>query len=357
MNLPLRVRSGSKAQWAYRGAFLLIASSILIAAPFMVETFRARQLTQGIAFAVAVLGLNLLTGTTGQISLGHSAFIGVGAYTTAILVQQQSWTYLATIPVTFALCFALGYLIGIPALRIKGFHLALLTLGLAVVFPALVKKFGGLTGGTNGLRVSLDLLPPSWTGLPVGDEHIWTYFNVLAVAIVMFVVARNLISSRVGRAWNAVRQHETGAAVSGVNVAAAKTSAFGYSAAFAGVAGSLLVMDTQFVSPDTFAVLLSIQLLTALFVGGIGTLSGSVFGGMFMVFLPWYTAQWAGADATVIRPGVLYGLLLIAVMFVAPGGVMWLVRKFRSRLIVVIPPQHPVSRPHSSASESIIRQP
>jgi branched-chain amino acid transport system permease protein len=356
MKLPLTLRAGTSAHSAYRVAFGLLAAAMVFVAPFVVEAFRTRQLTQGIAFAVAVLGLNLLTGTTGQISLGHSAFIGVGAYTTAILVQQQSWTYLATIPVTFALCFALGYAIGIPALRIKGFHLALLTLGLAVVFPALVKTFDGLTGGTNGLRVSFDLVPPPWTGLPVGDEHIWTYFNVLAVAVVMFVAARNLTASRVGRAWRAIRQHETGAAVSGVNVAASKTSAFGYSAAFAGVAGSLLVMDTQFVSPDTFAVLLSIQLLTALFVGGIGTLSGSVVGGMFMVFVPWYTAQWAGPDATIIRPGVLYGLLLIGVMFVAPGGVMWLVRKARSRVIVVVPPVRPASEHRSDPSEQMTQQ-
>lgn len=336
MTLPVRIGAGSAAHRVYKAAFAVVVAALLLGAPFVMESFRVGQLTQAVAFAVAVLGLNLLTGFTGQVSLGHAAFIGSGAYTTAILVQQQSWTYLATIPVSFAFCFCLGYIIGIPALRIRGFHLALLTLGLTVLFPGLIKKFGSVTGGANGLKVKLDLIPPSWTGLAETDEHIWVYFHVLLVAAVMFLLAHNLVSGRIGRAWNAVRLHETGAAASGINLAVYKTVSFGFSAALAGVGGSLLVMDTQFVSPDEFSVLLSILILAALLVGGVGTMWGAALGGLFMVFVPWYTAKWAGADATVLRPGVLYGAALIAVTFAAPGGLMRYIPRLRNRLIRIV---------------------
>jgi hypothetical protein len=187
-------------RWMFLGLGLGLAA--LIALPFVVSSFRTFQFTMALIWAVAVLGLNLLTGYSGQISLGHSAFFGVGAYTSAILISDYGWYHLLTLPVAGALAFIAGFAVGLPALRLAGLYLALMTLALAVAFPALARRFDGLTDGVMGKNVSSrDVQVPSW--LPF-TRDVYLYFVVLIVLVLMLVLARNMIKSRVGRALTAL---------------------------------------------------------------------------------------------------------------------------------------------------------
>jgi len=205
---------------------------------------------------IAALGLNLLTGYNGQISVGHGAFFGAGAYTTAILVADHGWPHFATLGVAAVIAFALGVLVGLPALRIKGLYLALVTLALATVFPLVITRFSSVTGGTQGKRVPR-FRAPAWTGL--ADDQ-WKYYVLLAFAVVSFVLVRNLIKSRVGRALIATRDNETAAEVLGVNLSVYKVVTFGVSAMLAGIAGSLSVFNDPFVNAEKYNLSLSITL-------------------------------------------------------------------------------------------------
>jgi branched-chain amino acid transport system permease protein len=347
--LPIRLRERSGAWWAYVVIAWTAALVLLAAVPFIAnEPFRINQYAEVLGFAVAILGLNLVIGYSGQISLGHSAFVGIGAYTTVILVADHGWSYLPTIPVAAVICFAVGMIIGLPALRIRGLYLAVVTLALAVTFPTLVLKYDGLTGGPNGKKAE-EWLPPSWTGLDPRDRFdrsAWLYWVLLVIAIGMFILARNLIKSRVGRAVIAIRDNQTGAAVAGVNVPIYKTLVFGVSALFAGVGGSMFAIEAPFVSDTQFGLNLAVILLVGLVAGGVGTISGAIPGALLVVFVPWYTAEWSTqyeipwlSD----RPGsgavanVLFGLLLIVLVFVLPGGIIDGLRRLRARFVRVVP--------------------
>lgn len=297
---------------------LVVALGVfLYLAPNLFEAFRLRQLTQALVFAVAVLGLNVVMGYTGQISLGHSAFFGLGAYTSAVLVSELEWSLFATMPVAALLAFVVGCLVGLPALRISGHYLALVTLIVAVAFPTIVKRFDGITGGSNGLRVDVDLVPPAWTGLSARQPGIYVYFLVLAISVVILLAVVGLVRSRVGRAMKALRDNPTGAMAAGVNVAYYKTMAFGVSGLIAGLAGSLFVMATPFVSPTSFELLTAINLLIALAVGGMGSYFGPLCGGLYLVFVPYATAEIGeGSFST-----VLSGALLLLVVLVMPRGI------------------------------------
>jgi branched-chain amino acid transport system permease protein len=326
---PRNVVQHSREHRIIQAIAATVALVVLLVPPFVLASFQVRQITQVLVFAVAVLGLNLVTGYNGQVSLGHSAFVGLGAYTSAVLVADQGWSVVASIPVAAALSFVVGCLVGLPALRIRGHYLALITVTLAVTFPILLKRFGGLTGGANGKRVPLRLEPPAWTGLSAGQHHIWTYLLVLSVAALMFLFAHGLINSRVGRAIRSIRDNPTSAAANGINVSLYKTLTFGMSALFAGVAGVLHVMDTPFVSADSFELLLSIDLLIAMVVGGVGTLFGPIIGGLYLVYIPYFTAEIGdGAFASVIS-----GSVLIFLFLVAPSGAMGVLRAGTGRFL------------------------
>lgn len=308
--------------------------------------FHLTFLIQVAAYAVAILGLNLVTGFSGQISLGHSAFFGVGAYTTAILVTDHGWPFLATFPVAAGLGLAFGYLVGLPALRISGLYLALVTLAVAAVFPVLLKldAVSGTTGGSNGKGVEFDWRKPSWFGLDVSAKG-WRFLVAAAVAGVAFLLASNLVRSRVGRALQALRDNPTGATASGVNLAAWKTGAFAFSAAYGAIGGSLIALAGGGVSPDSLGFLLAIQLITGLVLGGAATISGAVVGGLAVVYLPYYSSTWAsGRSFLFFDPSdsgllgqVLRGLLLIAVMFVMPGGAVSFWRMLRGKVVRLVP--------------------
>ncbi len=371
----IQLKQGTPAHRVYQwGAWLLVAF-IFVYVLFAYKTgfapgsidkaFRISQINDVIAYAVAILGLNLVIGYSGQLSLGHSAFVGLGAYTTIILVSDHNWSYYATIPVAAALCFVIGLIVGLPALRIRGLYLAIVTLSVAFVFPTLVLKYGSLTGGPNGkkpARGKARLDPPSWmpfhnAGRIAGP--LWIYSISMFIAIVLFLLARNFVKSRPGRALVAVRDNQTSAAVSGVTLPLYKAFAFGMSAAFGGVAGSMLMMNRPFASDIQFSLNLAIFLVVGLVIGGAGTISGAVPGALVYVFVPYFMSAWTNDQSgmpigirQITKPlfswlskrqgggsiaGVFFGILLLIAVFVLPGGVIDGLRRLRARIVSVVP--------------------
>ncbi|WP_395986354.1 branched-chain amino acid ABC transporter permease [Actinomadura sp. 9N407] len=298
---------------AGRGRWIGIGVLALVAlwAPFELVPFRVFQFTMVMVYAVALLGLNLLVGHGGQISLGHGAFFAVGAYGTAIMMDRWDVPYLVTFPLAAALAFAIGLALGVPTTRLRGLYLALVTLAIAIFLVPLLKRFESFTGGSMGLTLEKPT-PPGWTGLA---EDQWLYYLALAATVLAFVVVHFLLRSRVGRAMHAVRDNETAAEVMGVKPASYKRLAFAWSAMFAGAAGCLYTWTIGFVSPDSFTVNLSITLLAGIVVGGLGSTWGPVLGGLFVMFVPSLSQ-----DINKAAPGVIFGLLIIVVMYVAPTG-------------------------------------
>jgi branched-chain amino acid transport system permease protein len=295
----------------------LIAGGLAVAmtVPFLFGPYRVGQFTLVLAYAVAVLGLNLLVGYSGQISLGHGAFFALGAYMSAILITKLDFPHLATLPIAAAVCFAAGLMLGVPALRLRGLYLALLTLGVAIAVPQLIKRFDGLTDGTQGINVPKPEAP-GW--IPLADDQ-FLYFLTLVLAIPMFVLARNIVRGRTGRALVAVRENEIAAKAMGVNLARTKTLAFALSGMYAGVAGVLYVFSIAFVAPESFTLAISFAFLAAIVVGGLGTIVGAVFGALFIEFVPVYAS-----DVNEALAGVIYGAVLILFMYVLRDGVVGL---------------------------------
>ncbi|NBO05377.1 MAG: branched-chain amino acid ABC transporter permease [Betaproteobacteria bacterium] len=246
----------------------------LLLLPFLIKDFRVFQLSLMLIYAIALLGLNILTGYGGQISLGHGAFYAIGGYCAAMLMDRFGLPYMATIPIAAAVCFVAGILMGFPALRLGGHYLALATFALALAMPQLLKfkHFEHFTGGVQGI-ILMKPTPPiefSLFGQPLSEDR-WLYFMVLGVTVIMFIIARNLLDGRIGRAIVAVRDQPIAAGALGVNLAVTKTITFGVSAAFTGVAGALGAITVAFVAPDSFNVFLSISFLVGVVVGGLAS--------------------------------------------------------------------------------------
>ena len=335
--------------------YWLVALVVIVFAglPTQVTSFQSLEWSEVLIFAIVIMGLNLLVGYSGQISLGHGAFMAVGAYTTAILVHRYHMDYLATIPIAGLLTGLVGFILGIPALRLSPLYLALATFALAVVTPSLIKRPENLTQGVQGILLEPPQ-PPDWasslfasvTSGPTMTSDQWLYYVSFIVAVILFWVAWNIVRRRPGRALMAIRDGEVAAAASGVNVAGYKTVAFGLSAFYAGVAGSLYGLATGFVSPDTFPVALSFQLLVGAVIGGLGSIAGPLFGGIFTFWLPIMSSQFVQTQdwipdqvASVFKnagPAVTYGALLIVIMIFAPNGLAGLIlsgyARLRSRL-------------------------
>lgn len=270
-----------------RLAALVIVAAAAIAVPFSFAPFRVSQFTLALGYAVAALGLNLLVGYTGQISLGHGAFFAVGAYTTAIVMAKTGLPDLAGIPLAAAIAFVAGLLLGIPALRLRGHYLALVTLGLTIATPQLIKRFDGLTGGTQGLSAGTPT-PPGWLGL-AQDQYV--YMIALVVAALAFLLSANLVRGRVGRALVAIRSGEISARTTGVNLTTYKLRTFALSAMLAGVGGAIYTYVIGFVAPESFTLAISFVFLAAIVVGGLGTIAGALFGALFIQFLPIHTSD------------------------------------------------------------------
>jgi branched-chain amino acid transport system permease protein len=310
-----RTRRLRIAAWA-------VVAVLAIAVPFLFGSFRVGQFTQALALAVAVLGLNLLVGYSGQISLGHGAFFALGAYVSAILIVDVSVPYLLTLPLAGAVCAVAGFLVGLPALRLRGLYLALVTLGLAIATPQIIKRAEGLTGGTQGLTVDRPTAPG---GLGLADDQ-WLYFVTLAIAAVMFVLAAGMVRGRVGRALITIRENEIAAKTMGVNLASFKTGAFAVSAMYAGIGGALFTLPLGFLAPESFPLALSFAFLAAIVVGGLATIGGALFGALFIEFVPVYAS-----DVNEALAGVIYGGVLILFMYLLPSGVMGLGRRLSGR--------------------------
>lgn len=297
-------------------------------------------LTDAIILAIAVTGLNLITGFTGQISIGHSAFFGIGAYTTAILIDR-GWTPGWTFPVAAIVAFVIGCIVSLPALRLKGIYLALVTLGLAVAFPAMLnyKHLNGLTHGALGIK-NLTYLPPEWTPFNGrADLHKWHFWLATGVLVIVSLVASNLLRSRIGRAMIAVRDNETAAAVMGVDRARVKTVVFGLSAAMTGIAGSLFAVKLTLVEPavSQFTLLGAIGFLVAMVIGGTAATWGPLVGALAYTYInDWAKSQGEQHDIAGLA-GVIFGIVLILIARFAPFGVVGALRKLRAKFVRVVP--------------------
>jgi branched-chain amino acid transport system permease protein len=307
------------------GAALAVLAVVLVVLPFAMSSYHVFQLTMVVVYAIALLGLNLLIGYNGQISLGHGAFFAIGAYTTAILINQAGMPYWATVPIAGAVSLVAGFLFGLPALRLEGLYLALPTFALAVATPQLLnyQRVAPWTGGVQGIMFDKPDAP--WL-LPL-DQDQWLYFFCLAIAVPLYIVGWNLLRARTGRAIVAVRDHPMASAAMGVDNAFYKTATFGVSAMYAGIAGALGAIVTQFVAPDSFPIFLSLSFLVGIVVGGVASIPGAFLGAIFIEFVP--NVASAISDAA---PWAVYGTVLIAAMYLMPDGLAGLGRALSNRL-------------------------
>lgn len=317
MNMQSSSLSNTKVMWL---VLLVIAAAAL---PFFLSNFSTFQVTMVLVYAIALLGLNILTGFNGQISLGHGAFYAIGAYVTAILMDKYGVPYWMTIPAAGVVCLVAGFLFGLPALRLEGHYLALATFALGVALPQLLKykHLEEWTGGVQGIVIMKPDAPiGSLLGLKINPDR-WLYLFTLLVTVIMFVLAWNLLRGRIGRALIAIRDQPIAAASMGIDNAMYKSLAFGVSAAFTGVAGGLGAIAVAFVAPDSFSVFFSITLMVGMVIGGIASISGAIFGAIFVQFVPNLADQISKA-----APWAIYGTMLIAFMYVMPTGITGAIR-------------------------------
>ena len=308
-------------------AWPIFVVAIACATPFFVSDYRTLQLTQMLVYAIAILGLNMLTGYNGQISLGHGAFYAIGAYTTAVLMDKFGVPYWATLPIAGVLCLGFGFLFGLPALRLEGHYLALATFALAVSVPQLLKykRIEHWTGGVQGINILKPAAPFTLLGKKISADQ-WLYFFTLFVAVLLFVVAYNILRGRIGRALVAIRDQPLAAEAMGINNAMYKSITFGVSAMYTGIAGALGAIVVQFVAPDSFAPLLSILLLVGVVIGGLATLSGAIYGAAFVQFAPNIAESVGG-----VPPQIVFGLFLLAFMYIMPLGIAWFVGSIKQK--------------------------
>ena len=322
--------------WATRGGLgpLAIFFWVLLAALPMAGLFTSDPSFDYYMFmgqamlinAIAILGLNLLIGFNGQISLGHSAFFAIGAYTAAILMNFAGWPYWATLPLAAVVCFGAGFLFGFPALKLEGHYLALATFTLAIAVPQLLKykAIAGWTGGVGGLI--LDKPDPPEALKLNADQFL--YYLCLIVAMLAFWIVRNMLRGRSGRAMMAIRDHAMAAGTMGIDTAKYKTLTFGVSAGITGVAGALSAITVAYVAPDSFTLQLAVSFLVGLVVGGIASLPGCLVGGAFIVLIQNSSqsiSDWMKVTFSLrydVPAWAIYGVLLILLMYFMPRGVM-----------------------------------
>ncbi len=311
---------------AWRLIILALAFAVLAAIPFVLKNFYIFQITLAIIYAVAILGLNLLTGFNGQFSLGHSAFYAIGAYTAAIMMENLGIDYIWSLPAAAVVCFVFGFLFGLPALRLEGVYLALATFALAIAIPQVLKStvLEHWTGGVQGIVI---IKPDAPFGLPLNSDQ-WLYIFTVLVALVMYVCAANLVKSRTGRALVAIRDHPVAASAMGINVSLYKSLTFGVSALYTGVAGALGAIAIAFVAPDSFTFVLAVALFVGLVVGGVASIPGTLVGGLFVLFVPNIAESVSKGLA-----GAVYGVILLVVIYLMPTGAAGLVRLGISKLV------------------------
>jgi branched-chain amino acid transport system permease protein len=316
---PIERTSGASLS-PWRAAIFILVLIVVIGLPFALSGYRTFQLSQVIIYSIALLGLNLLTGFNGQISLGHGAFFAVGGYTLAILTAKFGIAYWVAVPIAGFICFGAGFLFGFPALRLAPVYLALATFALALAVPQLLKfkPFDPWTGGVQGLILSKPAAP---FHMPLTRDQFLYLFCLLCAAL-LFWFSHNLVRSRIGRAIIAIRDHPIAAETMGIDTALFKTTTFGLSAAFTGVAGALSGLAVGFVSPDSFGEFLSFSLVVGVVVGGLGSIWGVFVGALFIEFVPDFADQISDVfgESAKALPWAIYGILLIVIMYAAPSG-------------------------------------
>jgi branched-chain amino acid transport system permease protein len=298
----------------------LAAAVVIVILPFILDGYHEGIVSDVAIYFIAILGLNILTGYTGQISIGHGAFMMIGGYTTVIMSHDHHTNLIATLPLAAAISFGCGLLVGLPALRLSGVYLALATFALAVSVPQLPLKFSKFLGGSNGLQTDHTV------------SHLWLYVVSWSCAAVAFVAAWLLLRGRIGRAFRSVRDSEVAAVSSGVSLPIYKTFAFGVSAAYAGVAGSLFVLATNgFAQPNEFGILLSLKILIGAAVAGLGSLWGIAVGAVFVGLLPEISSS-----VPLLGPAhgqdLVFGLVVILVMLLLPNGFAGLLARLQTAI-------------------------
>jgi branched-chain amino acid transport system permease protein len=299
-------------------AAFLVAAAVVVLLPFQLDGYHEGLAAKVAIFFIAVLGLNILTGYTGQISIGHGAFMAIGGYTTAVMSHYHHTNLLLTLPLAFVIAFGFGVIVGIPALRFSGVYLALATFAFAVSIPQFALKWSKFFGGSNGIQTA------------TAPTHLWLYVVSWSCAGILFLVAWLVLRGRTGRAFRSIRDSEIAAAASGVTLPIYKTLAFGISAAFAGVAGSLFVLATNgFAQPNEFGVFLSLELLVGAAVAGLGSLWGVLIGAIFIALLPTVSAD-VPLIGSAHGQDVVFGLIVIGVMLILPTGFAGLLHRLQT---------------------------
>ncbi|MDQ6522941.1 branched-chain amino acid ABC transporter permease [Nocardioides sp. LHD-245] len=333
MALPVHIPAGSRADIGWRVGRVVLIALLVFATPYLVPSFRLSQITGALVLAIAVVGLNLLSGFAGQISLGHAAFFGIGAYTTGVMTVKWETAVPITLVVGMVLCFVVGVLVGLPALRLQGMYLALVTLAVGVLLPSLIRRFDGLTGGSSGL-FGMEWEPPGiayFAGR--GGETVWLYYVTVVALVLACVVVWNVMHSRIGRAVVALRDNEAPAIMTGINRAFVRTVVFGLSASIAGLAGGIFAVQAGILTPEAVSLLLTINLLVAMIIGGRASYWGPVFGAFVIYFVPVWTSDLSQGPIS----GVLFGALVILLVFVMPNGLAGGLTSLVRRVVVVVP--------------------
>lgn len=302
-------------------------AAIAALAPFFATDLQLFRFTNVLAYAIALLGLNILVGYNGQVSLGHGAFYAIGAYTAAIAVAHAGLAHWVTIPLAGAICFGAGFLFALPVLRLSTMHLAMATFAVGAVVPVLAKYKGieKWTGGGQGLGIDVPSVP---FGLPLSFDQ-WLYLLTLFTLIVAFALSANLLHGRIGRAVMAIRDDPIAAQASGIDLVFYKSVVFGISAMLAGIAGALAALAIRYVGPGMFGVFLSFGFLIGIAVGGIGSLGGAIYGAIFLQFL----FALVGTTARALQTWnllLIYGVILILFLCFNPHGVAGAIDRTRA---------------------------
>jgi branched-chain amino acid transport system permease protein len=315
-----------RSPWRRLGLGLLIAAAAC--APFLATDYQLFRLTSVLIYAIALLGVNVLVGYNGQISLGHGAFYALGAYAAAIQIAHFGVPHWAAVPLAGAICLVAGFAFGLPTLRLGAMHFAMATFALGFVLPGLArhKSVERWTGGTQGMELDRPQVP---FGLALSFDQ-WMYLFTLLALVLSVTLAANLLQGRIGRAIVALRDDPIAAEASGIHAGLYKPAALGVSAMFTGVAGALAATALQYVAPGLFGIFLSFGFLIGAMVGGIATLAGALYGALFLQVI--FAA--VGATARSLQTAqvfVLYGIALTLVALFLPGGVAGLVTRLMER--------------------------
>ena len=302
------------------GAALVVVGLSLLALPGVADNYVLYVMSRLFVYVLVALGLNLLTGYAGQVSLGHAAFFAIGAYTAAVLAERWQWPSVLCLVAAALFTALVGYLLGLPCLRLSGLYLAMATLGFTLIVQEMLLQLSVLTHGSEGMKVA----PASLLGLTF-DSDTRKYYMLLVVTAGMLLFARNLVRGRLGRAFLAIRDNERAAAAMGVNLARYKTIAFAVSALYTGLAGALSAFIVGFLDPQEFSFFLSIQFITIIILGGLASLLGSVLGAAFLIILP---EALAGLD---VWQALVYGLIMVVTIIFMPFGLSGAIRRYAFR--------------------------